>query len=112
MRHFVIGLLIGLVIWPVAFYCYFRFGHVPVAVADGPLPFEGQIVQEPLGARSRGICRKRYRCNPLRTIFWQAPRRTPRTAPAVTEHTANPRASGSKFIRMLRSYGRRMARTM
>ncbi len=51
MRHFVIGLLIGLVIWPVAFYFYFRFAHVPVAVADGPLPFEGQIVQVPLHAR-------------------------------------------------------------
>ncbi len=51
MKGFLIGLLIGLVIWPVAVLCYFRFGHPPVAVADKPFPFESQIVQVPLQGR-------------------------------------------------------------
>jgi len=51
MKRFVIGLVIGLAIGPIAALCYFRFGHPPVAVGDKPFPFEAQIVQVPLQGR-------------------------------------------------------------
>jgi thiosulfate dehydrogenase len=51
MKRFVIGLILGLLILPVAVLCYLRFGHPPVAVGDKPFPFEAQIVQVPLQNR-------------------------------------------------------------
>lgn len=51
MKRLFIGLLIGLALWPVGVYFYLRYGHPPVAVADRPFPFEGQIVHVPLHAR-------------------------------------------------------------
>lgn len=51
MKQFVIGLIIGLVILPLATLFYFRFGNPPVAVADTPFPFEKKIVHIPLHAR-------------------------------------------------------------
>lgn len=51
MVKFLVGLVLGLVIVPAVVWGYFRFGHPPVAVADGPLPFEKQIVKVPLNAR-------------------------------------------------------------
>ena len=51
MRRFLIGLIIGLVIWPVAVFCYFRFGNPPVAVADTPFSFENELVRVPLHHR-------------------------------------------------------------
>jgi mono/diheme cytochrome c family protein len=48
---FLIGLILGLLILPVAGYLYFRYGSLPVAVADKPFPFEKQIVHIPLNAR-------------------------------------------------------------
>lgn len=51
MSRFVLGLILGLLILPVAGLMYFRFGNPPVAVADNPFPFEKQIVHVPLHAR-------------------------------------------------------------
>ncbi len=51
MKGFLIGLILGLMVIPASVYVYFRFGHPPVAVADPPLPMEGQIVDIPLDAR-------------------------------------------------------------
>lgn len=48
---FLSGLIVGLLILPLAVFFYFRFGHPPVAVADQPFPFEKQIVHVPLHAR-------------------------------------------------------------
>ena len=46
-----LGFVIGIIILPALIYLYFRVGQPPVAVADNPLPFEGQIVSVPLHAR-------------------------------------------------------------
>ncbi len=48
---FLWGFIVGLLIIPIAVFCYFRFGSPPVAVADTPFPFEKQIVSVPLHAR-------------------------------------------------------------
>jgi thiosulfate dehydrogenase len=51
MRGFLIGLIIGLLVIPVAVALYLQVGHPPVATADAPFPFEARIVQVPLHAR-------------------------------------------------------------
>lgn len=48
---FLVGLIVGLLIIPIAIYVYFRVGRPPVAVADQPFPLEKQIVEVPLQAR-------------------------------------------------------------
>ena len=48
---FLLGLILGLLIVPVAGLLYFRWGYLPVAVADQAFPMERQIVHGPLGAR-------------------------------------------------------------
>jgi thiosulfate dehydrogenase len=49
--RFLMGLILGLLILPIAAVIYLRAGHPPVAVADRPFPFEKQIVKGPLQAR-------------------------------------------------------------
>ena len=51
MKGFLIGLMLGVLLLPVAAILYFHFGHPPVAVADPALPLEKQIVDVPLHAR-------------------------------------------------------------
>jgi thiosulfate dehydrogenase len=51
VRGFLLGLLLGLLILPVAAWSWLRFGHPPVAVSDPPLPFERQIVHIPMHRR-------------------------------------------------------------
>lgn len=51
MRAFLLGLVLGLCILPVAVFVYFHLGHLPVAVADQPFPLEREIVHAPLHAR-------------------------------------------------------------
>jgi len=51
MRGFLLGLVLGLIAIPIAGFLYFRYGHVPVAVADPAFPMEKQIVDVPLDAR-------------------------------------------------------------
>ena len=48
---FVLGFLIGVAAVVAGGFLYFRFGTLPVAVADQPFPFEKQIVHVPLNAR-------------------------------------------------------------
>jgi thiosulfate dehydrogenase len=48
---FLIGLVIGLLLVPIGGFIYLYYGHPPVAVADGPLPFEKEIVHMPMHAR-------------------------------------------------------------
>jgi len=48
---FILGLLIGLLLIPIAGLVYFKFGHVPVATADKPFPYERQLTHIPLDAR-------------------------------------------------------------
>lgn len=51
MGRFFLGLILGVVLIPVAVLGWFKFGHPPVAVADPPLPFERTITHVPLTVR-------------------------------------------------------------
>lgn len=47
----ILGFILGIVTVAVVGLLYFRFGTLPVAVADKAFPFEKQIVRVPLAAR-------------------------------------------------------------
>jgi thiosulfate dehydrogenase len=49
--RFLVGLVIGLLVFPIAIAAYLKFGQPPVATADAPLPFEAFIVHIPMHAR-------------------------------------------------------------
>jgi thiosulfate dehydrogenase len=51
MKGFLVGFLIGVVLLPAGAALYFHRGHLPVAVADPPFPWEERIVHVPLNAR-------------------------------------------------------------
>lgn len=51
MRGFLLGLIVGLVAFPVGMYVYVRNGTPPVAVADRPFPMEQDLVRIPLQTR-------------------------------------------------------------
>jgi len=51
MVRFLFGLVIGLLLLPVAAYLWLTYGHPPVAAADKPFPFEERLVEGPLHAR-------------------------------------------------------------
>jgi thiosulfate dehydrogenase len=46
-----LGFLLGVFAVAAGLFLYFKFGPLPVAVADKPFPFEKQIVSVPLDAR-------------------------------------------------------------
>lgn len=45
------GVLLGVILVPLAAFAWFQLGHPPVAVADPPLPMERLITHVPLHAR-------------------------------------------------------------
>lgn len=51
MGRFIIGVIVGLIVFPLGLIGWFRWGNPPVAVADQPLPFEKQITSVPLHSR-------------------------------------------------------------
>ncbi|HEX4020442.1 MAG TPA: cytochrome c [Acidobacteriaceae bacterium] len=51
MKGFLIGLILGFLILPLAGIYYFKFGNPPVAVGDKPFPLEREMVHAPLHAR-------------------------------------------------------------
>ena len=51
MGRLLLGVLIGIILVPVAGWTYLKYGHPPVAVADQPFPFERFITHVPLRAR-------------------------------------------------------------
>jgi thiosulfate dehydrogenase len=51
MKKLLLGLVLGVLIPPLAVLAYFKLGDPPVATADPKLPFEKQIVRVPLKAR-------------------------------------------------------------
>ncbi len=51
MGRFIVGILIGIVLFPLGVMAWFRYGQPPVAVNDHPLPDERLIVSVPLHAR-------------------------------------------------------------
>ncbi len=40
MRKFIVGLIVGIVLFPLALFLYFLSGHAPIAAGDAPLPLE------------------------------------------------------------------------
>ncbi|MDR3751272.1 MAG: cytochrome c [Terracidiphilus sp.] len=51
MSRVLLGLVLGVILVPVAVLAWFHFGAVPVAVSDPPLPQERLITHVPLNAR-------------------------------------------------------------
>jgi mono/diheme cytochrome c family protein len=51
MGRVLLGILLGIVLVPIALLGWLRFGSVPVAVADPPLPQERLLTELPLHAR-------------------------------------------------------------
>jgi mono/diheme cytochrome c family protein len=51
MGRFLLGLVLGILVLPIVVILYFKFGTVPVAVSDPPLPQEKLITSVPLEAR-------------------------------------------------------------
>jgi mono/diheme cytochrome c family protein len=48
MGRVLLGIILGAILVPIAVVAWFYFGHVPVAVADPPFPYERQIAGMPL----------------------------------------------------------------
>lgn len=51
MGRVLLGIIVGAILVPLAVLAWFQFGHVPVAVADPPLPQERMLTSVPLNAR-------------------------------------------------------------
>jgi len=51
MFRFLFGIVVGVLLLPLAAWLWLAHGHPPVAVTDSPLPFERQITSVPLHAR-------------------------------------------------------------
>lgn len=51
MGRLVFGIILGLILAPLALLGWFRYGHPPVAVSDAPLPLERRITHIALQAR-------------------------------------------------------------
>ncbi|SRR6266567_557161 len=51
MSRFLLGLVLGIILFPLAVLLYFKFGRVPVAVNDPPFPNERLVTSAPLNAR-------------------------------------------------------------
>ena len=51
MGRVILGILLGIVLVPILVLGWLRYGHVPVAVADPPLPQERLLTGVPLHAR-------------------------------------------------------------
>src|SRR5580698_655 len=51
MGRILLGIILGVILVPVAVLAWFHFGHPPVAVADSPFPQERKLAHEALDAR-------------------------------------------------------------
>ncbi|MGA7244038.1 MAG: cytochrome c [Terracidiphilus sp.] len=49
--RFLLGLIFGIALVPLAVLAFLTYGNVPVAVSDPPIPHERQVVHMPLDAR-------------------------------------------------------------
>ena len=49
--RFILGVVIGVLLFPIFVYCYFRFGYAPVSTASSPIPFERTLAHMGLDAR-------------------------------------------------------------
>ncbi len=51
MKTFILGLILGLAIPPLAIYTYFAFGLAPAAASAAPIPFEKVLAKKALHSR-------------------------------------------------------------
>jgi thiosulfate dehydrogenase len=51
MKGLVVGLILGILIVPIALFCYIETGQAPAAASDPPLPFEAFLARGGLHAR-------------------------------------------------------------
>jgi mono/diheme cytochrome c family protein len=51
LKAFIVGIVLGIAIVPLAVYFYLTSGRAPVATADPPLPFEKQLANSALHVR-------------------------------------------------------------
>ena len=89
MGRILLGVLLGVILVPVALLAWLWFGSVPVAVADPPLPQERLLTGVPLHAR---IDRELVKTPPIQANegnLVAAPRSTATTAPAAMAFTAS-----------------------
>jgi len=69
---FVIGLILGLLVFPMGVYLYFRFGYAPVATAASPIPFEIKLAHMGLHAAIDKYAPKSAPFQPSNTDFQNA----------------------------------------
>jgi len=67
MKGFLIGLVLGLLVLPVAVLLYFHSRRPPVSVTDQPFPWEKELVRGPLKARINGEMPKLAPISPSQT---------------------------------------------
>jgi mono/diheme cytochrome c family protein len=65
MGRILLGIVLGVILVPLAVLAWFKFGQVPVAVADPPLPEERLLTSVPLDAR---ISREMIDTPPIQVI--------------------------------------------
>jgi mono/diheme cytochrome c family protein len=51
MGKILLGIILGVILTPLAVLAWFHWGNPPVAVADPPFPYERQITHDPLNLR-------------------------------------------------------------
>ena len=64
---FLLGLIVGLLIIPVAGFIYYHVGHPPVAVADQPFLLERELVPVATRARPEHAASRKW-CLPERDV--------------------------------------------
>lgn len=62
MGRMLLGVVVGVLLVPLILFAWIKFGRVPVAVADPPLPHEALLTSVPLDAR---IDRERVKTPPV-----------------------------------------------
>ncbi len=53
MKKIILGLILGIVLFPMAIYLYFRSGRTPVATSESPMPMERLLAKTSLHSRLR-----------------------------------------------------------
>jgi thiosulfate dehydrogenase len=69
MKAFIIGLIIGILLVPAAFYYYVQSGKAPVATVDSPMPFERYFAKTALHARIRAQAPKQVPIQPDDNVY-------------------------------------------
>jgi cytochrome c5 len=120
MRGFLVGVILGLLIVPIALFFYVQTGQAPAAASDAPMPFEKFLARGGLHARIKKEAQDRelstftaadlasgadvYRTN---CAFCHCRRRPPRRKECFrTRRSFSPRKKRSRTIRWASLIGR------